>query len=244
MSRSRSPTRAGASRPSAWRSCSASIPPGRAASPGPAPPGRVYRTGQRFGAAHVIDVLRGNETEKVVRFGHHRLPSFGAGAGWGKNDWRSLIRQMAATGLLRLDIAGYGGLTVTDGGRDLLRSEARSTTAGTAWPRPPPRRLPRRAEPEGGRRRTRSERRRGGAVRGPQGAASATGAGARGPGLCRLPGRTLIRHGAPPTAHAGGIRPGHGVGAATLAQFAWAVSGRHRQRAVRRGLRARPPAAG
>ena len=48
----------------------------------------VYRTGQRFGAAHVIDVLRGNETEKAVRFGHHRLPSFGAGAGWGKNDWR------------------------------------------------------------------------------------------------------------------------------------------------------------
>ena len=83
----------------------------------------VYRTGQRFGAAHVIDVLRGNETEKVVRFGHHRLPSFGAGAGWGKNDWRSLIRQMVATGLLRLDIAGYGGLTVTDGGRDLLRGE-------------------------------------------------------------------------------------------------------------------------
>ena len=71
----------------------------------------------------MIDVLRGNETGKVVRFGHHRLPSFGAGAGWGKNDWRSLIRQMAATGLLRLDIAGYGRLTVTDGGRDLLRGE-------------------------------------------------------------------------------------------------------------------------
>ena len=71
----------------------------------------------------MIDVLRGNETGKVVRFGHHPLPSFGAGAGWGKNDWRSLIRQMAATGLLRLDIAGYAGLTVTDGGRDLLRGE-------------------------------------------------------------------------------------------------------------------------
>ena len=81
----------------------------------------VQRSGQRFGTAHVIDILRGSETEKIVRFNHHRLPVFGAGAGRGKNDWRSLIRQLVATGFLRLDIAGYGGLAITDEGFDLLR---------------------------------------------------------------------------------------------------------------------------
>ena len=81
----------------------------------------VQRSGQRFGAAHLIDILRGNETEKIVRFNHHRLPVFGVGAGRSKSDWRSLIRQLVATGVLRLDIAGYGGLALTDEGFDLLR---------------------------------------------------------------------------------------------------------------------------
>ena len=83
----------------------------------------VECSGQRFGTAHVIDILRGSETEKIVRFGHHRLPVFGIGRGWGKNDWRSLTRQMIATGLLRLDIAGYGGLAITDEGIALLRGD-------------------------------------------------------------------------------------------------------------------------
>ena len=83
----------------------------------------VQRSGQRFGAAHVIDILRGSETEKIVRFGHHRLPVFGVGAGQGKNDWRALVRQMVATGFLRLDIGGYGGLAITDEGLALLRGE-------------------------------------------------------------------------------------------------------------------------
>ena len=83
----------------------------------------VQRSGQRFGTAHVIDILRGSETEKIVRFNHHRLPVFGLGAGRGKNDWRSLIRQLVATGFLRLDIAGYGGLAITDEGFDLLRGD-------------------------------------------------------------------------------------------------------------------------
>ena len=83
----------------------------------------VYRSGERFGAAHVIDLLRGAQTEKIGRFGHHRLPTFGVGADRGKNEWRSLVRQMVATGYLRLDIAGYGGLGITDRGRSLLRGE-------------------------------------------------------------------------------------------------------------------------
>ena len=81
------------------------------------------RSGERFGAAHLVDILRGSETEKIARFGHHRLPAFGAGADRGKNEWRSTIRQMVAAGFLRLDIAGYGGLGMTDKGRALLRGE-------------------------------------------------------------------------------------------------------------------------
>ena len=84
----------------------------------------VYGTGERFGAAHVIDVLRGTATEKVERAGHHFLSTFGMGADRGKNEWRSLVRQMVATGLLRLDIGGYGGLSITGKGRGLLQGES------------------------------------------------------------------------------------------------------------------------
>ena len=98
----------------------------------------VQRSGERFGAAHVIDVLRGSNTEKVRRFGHHRLPAFGSGAARSKNEWTSLIRQMVATGLLRLDIAGYGGLAITGQGHALLRGEGefmyREDTAAARWP--------------------------------------------------------------------------------------------------------------
>ncbi len=83
----------------------------------------VHRSGERFGAAHIIDILRGVETEKIRRFGHHRLSTFGVGEARKKNEWRSLIRQMVATGMLHLDIAGYGGLAVTDKGRALLRGD-------------------------------------------------------------------------------------------------------------------------
>ena len=81
----------------------------------------AYRTGERFGAAHLIDIVRGARTEKAVRFGHDRLPTFGVGADRGANAWRSVVRQMVAAGHLRIDIAGYGGLGITEKGRELLR---------------------------------------------------------------------------------------------------------------------------
>ena len=81
----------------------------------------AYRTGERFGAAHLIDIVRGARTEKAVRFGHDRLPTFGVGADRSANAWRSVVRQMVAAGYLRIDIAGYGGLGITDKGRELLR---------------------------------------------------------------------------------------------------------------------------
>ena len=83
----------------------------------------VYRTGQRFGAAHIIDVLRGTMTEKVVKAGHERLPTFGAGAERKKEDWRSLIRQLVAAEFLHFDVKDFGGLAITDKGMTLLRGE-------------------------------------------------------------------------------------------------------------------------
>ena len=85
----------------------------------------AYRSGQRFGAAHLIDILRGTGTDRIAHLGHDRLPTFGVGAERGKNEWRSLIRQMVATGFLRLDIGGYGGIGITDRGLGLLRGEGR-----------------------------------------------------------------------------------------------------------------------
>ncbi|MXW11374.1 MAG: DNA helicase RecQ [Synechococcus sp. SB0668_bin_13] len=60
----------------------------------------VRQSGQRYGAAHVIDILYGASTEKMRRAGHERLESFGVGKGRRKNQWRSLIRQMVASGFL------------------------------------------------------------------------------------------------------------------------------------------------
>jgi ATP-dependent DNA helicase RecQ len=81
----------------------------------------ILRTGQRFGAAHIIDILRGTETEKVLTARHEELPTFGAGADLSKDAWRSIIRQLVAAGFLRLDIEGYGGLNITGKGEALLQ---------------------------------------------------------------------------------------------------------------------------
>jgi ATP-dependent DNA helicase RecQ len=83
----------------------------------------VARTGQRFGATHITDVLRGQETEKVMNAGHNLLPTFGAGADHGAPAWRSILRQLVAANFLKLDIQGYGSLKITEDGRALLRGE-------------------------------------------------------------------------------------------------------------------------
>ncbi|MXW40109.1 MAG: DNA helicase RecQ [Synechococcus sp. SB0668_bin_15] len=83
----------------------------------------VQQSGQRYGAAHVVDILYGAATEKVRRAGHEGLKSFGVGKERRKNQWRSLIRQMVATGLLKLDIAGYGSLMITPKGHGLQAGE-------------------------------------------------------------------------------------------------------------------------
>jgi ATP-dependent DNA helicase RecQ len=83
----------------------------------------IYRTGERFGVSHVTDILRGSGTEKVLQAGHDELPTYGAGADRPKDEWRAMIRQLVASGFLRMDIGGYGGLMLTDKGRGLLRGE-------------------------------------------------------------------------------------------------------------------------
>ena len=70
----------------------------------------VYRTGQRFGAAHVIDVLVGNTNERAERLRHDQLPTFGVGADHSVKVWRSYIRQLVALRLLEVDVEGHGGL--------------------------------------------------------------------------------------------------------------------------------------
>ena len=79
----------------------------------------VFTTGQRFGQAHLVDVLRGADNEKVRRFRHDRLDVHGAGTQLSKDAWRSLIRQMVAAGLLDLDVAGHGGLSLSERGHEL-----------------------------------------------------------------------------------------------------------------------------
>ncbi len=84
----------------------------------------VYRTGQRFGAAHVVDVLLGRGNERIQRLGHDRLSTFGIGAEHEKTVWQSVIRQLLALGYLETDPAGHGGLRLSASCRPLLRGEA------------------------------------------------------------------------------------------------------------------------
>ena len=83
----------------------------------------VYRTGQRFGAAHVIDVLRGADTAKVRQFGHDAVSTYGIGGDLDAKQWRSVFRQLVATGLLDADIEGHGALRLTAAATPLLRGE-------------------------------------------------------------------------------------------------------------------------
>ena len=83
----------------------------------------VYRTGQRFGAMHIIDVLRGKQTAKISQYRHDALSTYGIGAHYSDKQWRSIIRQLMVQGLLRNEVEQYGALTLTEKSRPLLRSE-------------------------------------------------------------------------------------------------------------------------
>lgn len=80
----------------------------------------AFRTGQRFGAGHLIDVLRGNETGRVTQWGHTKVSTFGIGKELDDKAWRAVFRQLAALGLLTADSEGHGSLRLTTTSRAVL----------------------------------------------------------------------------------------------------------------------------
>ncbi|MFC3114681.1 DNA helicase RecQ [Cellvibrio fontiphilus] len=83
----------------------------------------VYRTGQRFGAGHVIDVLRGSNNEKILSFDHHKLTTYGIGKHLSSDEWKAIFRQLVARGLLDVNSDGFGGLLLNETCRPYLRGE-------------------------------------------------------------------------------------------------------------------------
>lgn len=83
----------------------------------------VYRTGQRFGVHHIIDVLRGKSNERIQRLGHDRLSTFGIGHAMDEKQWLSVFRQIIAQGYLTVDWEAHGALRLTEECRPVLRSE-------------------------------------------------------------------------------------------------------------------------
>ena len=83
----------------------------------------VYRTGQKFGAVYLIDVLLGNSNDRIKRFGHDRISTFGIGTELSEKEWKSVFRQMVASGLLKVDIEGKGGFQLTPKSRPIIKGE-------------------------------------------------------------------------------------------------------------------------
>jgi ATP-dependent DNA helicase RecQ len=83
----------------------------------------IYRTGQRFGAVHLIDVLRGKTTERVAQWDHDKLAVFGIGAELDEGTWRNVFRQLVALGYARPDHDAFGALRLTEVSRPVLKGE-------------------------------------------------------------------------------------------------------------------------
>ncbi|WP_457981059.1 DNA helicase RecQ [Ectopseudomonas composti] len=83
----------------------------------------VYRSGQRYGVGHLVDILLGRDNEKIRSSGHQHLALFGVGKGFSEVEWRTLFRQLVARGLADVDLEGFGGLRLSETCRPLLRGE-------------------------------------------------------------------------------------------------------------------------
>ena len=83
----------------------------------------AYRTEQRFGVNHLIDVLRGADTDKIFQFNHQHLSSYGIGKDLDSNQWRSVFRQLVARGFLSVDLERFGAMRLESTCRPLLRGE-------------------------------------------------------------------------------------------------------------------------
>src|SRR5258708_27448558 len=84
----------------------------------------AVRTGERFGTEHLANLLCGEGTEAILKFGHEKLPTFGVGKEHGKPEWRSIFRQLHGAGLIALDVDSYGRWTMTPEGRQVLKGAA------------------------------------------------------------------------------------------------------------------------
>ncbi len=83
----------------------------------------IYRTGERFGQAYVIRVLLGLEDERISRFGHDRITTYGIGKEHDNRTWRAILRQLVALRLIDVDLSGHGGLSISADGRQFLREK-------------------------------------------------------------------------------------------------------------------------
>ena len=83
----------------------------------------VLRTGQQFGVVHLIDLLRGKLTDKMRQWNHDRLPTFAVGQELDDKNWRSVFRQLAAAGLIQVDLEEHGAIKLTEAARAVLRNE-------------------------------------------------------------------------------------------------------------------------
>ncbi len=83
----------------------------------------IYRTEQRFGVNYLVDVLLGKDNERIRRFGHDRLSTFGIGKELSADQWKSVYRQLVAAGLVAVDMEGHGALKLTEQSRPVLRGE-------------------------------------------------------------------------------------------------------------------------
>ena len=83
----------------------------------------ILRTGEYFGAGHLIDILIGNETDKVQQRGHDTLPTFGVGKDYSRNEWQAIFRQMMGFDLIRPDSERFGAFRMTENARPILRDE-------------------------------------------------------------------------------------------------------------------------
>jgi ATP-dependent DNA helicase RecQ len=81
----------------------------------------VYRTGQRFGAGHLCDVLLGRETERIRQWNHDQVSTYGIGKELGEKEWRAVFRQLVALGMLEVDHGGFGALRLGEASRPVLK---------------------------------------------------------------------------------------------------------------------------
>lgn len=84
----------------------------------------VYRTGQRFGVAYLIDVLSGTSNDRMQNFNHDQLSVFGVGKEFSKQEWQSIFRQLVAMDFLRVDMEGHGGLHISQSGMQFLKEKS------------------------------------------------------------------------------------------------------------------------